>query len=151
MVALKTLKYLSNQKKKDAVALLQKDRNSAAIYLMGYALEFELKRKVSLTLGFNNGFPEYSVDFAHYSAQVGAFNAISSGIQLTQLKQIRNHNLNELLKYSGAQGRITASYYDHWLIVKDWNPEDRYKIRKYSRDKAQKIINSFSIILKQIV
>lgn len=151
MVQLTTLQYLSGQKQKDALALLQKGRHSAAVYLIGYALEFSFKRKVSLTLGFTNGFPESPADFGGYAAQVVAFNAISSGIQLNRLKEIKNHDLNQLLVYSGAQVRITASYYDEWLIIKDWNPEDRYKIRKYSKEKAKEFITSAKVILSQIV
>ena len=150
MVSPNTLKYLSNQKQKDAHVLLQKRRNNAAIYLMGYALEFALKRKVSMTLGFNQGFPEINSDFTQYSNQISVFNTISSGIQLTQLRQIKNHDLNQLLTYSGAEARIIASHYNDWLVVKDWNPENRYKIKRYTSVKTKSFITSVKKILMQI-
>lgn len=40
MITQATLKYLASQKQKDAIVLLRQGRNSASVYLMGYALEF---------------------------------------------------------------------------------------------------------------
>jgi|SRR5271156_1446865 len=151
MVLPKTLKYLSIQKQKDAHALLQKRRNNAAIYLMGYALELALKRKITQTLGFNQGFPEIKPDFDQYSIQIATFNTINSGIQLNRLKQIKSHGLSQLLTYSGAEVRIITHYYKEWLVVKDWNPENRYKIKRYSGVKAKNFIYSAKKILVEIV
>ena len=151
MINISTLKYLSIQRKKDAQSLLSNQRNSGAIYLMGYALEFALKRKVSLTLGFMNGFPEFKNDFNFYSSQISNFNTLKTGILLTDLKQIKNQDLDKLLNYSGLSTRITNSYYHEWLEVKDWNPEDRYKIKRYSKRKAKSFVRSANTILAQIV
>jgi hypothetical protein len=69
--------------------LLHKKRNAGAIYIIGYALELGLKRKVSQTLGFINGFPESIADFNSYADQITSFNAISTGVGLTQLREIK--------------------------------------------------------------
>ena len=150
MLPLKTLGYLTSQKTKDASILFRSGRYSGAVYLMGYALEFNLKRKISQTLGFTNGFPEDRNEPNSYGPQIIAFNAISTGLRLTKIKDIRNHDLNLLIKYSGAESRIVASYYSEWLTIKDWNPEDRYKIRKYRLSKARDFLQSAKIILAQI-
>ena len=151
MLSLTTLAYLSSQKKKDAAVLFRGGRYSGAIYLMGYALELSLKRKISQTLGFVTGFPEDKNELNSYGPQMTAWNAISTGVSLTKIKEIKNHDLNLLIKYSGAESRIVASYYSNRLGVKDWNPEDRYKIRRYSKKNAKDFMNSAKKILTQIV
>jgi len=65
---LDNLKYLSAQKVKDAQVLFRHGRNNGAIYLMGYALEFSLKRKIIQTFGFAQGFPEKRSELATLSS-----------------------------------------------------------------------------------
>ena len=126
MIALDTLKYLSGQKLRDARVLFHNNRNAGAVYLMGYVLELSFKRKVCQTIGFSHGFPESTADFHTYTNQIQRF-TINTGIGLTQLKQIKNHDLNMLLTFSGIESIILSSYNDDWRRVKDWNPENRYK------------------------
>jgi hypothetical protein len=150
MIALYTLKYLSAQKVKDAVVLLKSNRHAGSIYLIGYALEFSLKRKLSQTIGFNRGFPETGADFNTYATQIRIFTA-GTGVSLTQVRQIRNHDLNTLLTYSGVEALILGTYYEDWAVVQNWNPESRYDRRRISHDKSHELINSAKRILKQIV
>jgi hypothetical protein len=150
MVSLATLKYLATQKAKDAEILFRNRRNSGAIYLMGYALEFSLKRKISLTLGFDRGFPEAPSELNSYSSQIANFHSLSTGIQLTQMRQIRNHKLSELLTYSGAEGRIISSYYPQWILVKNWDPEKRYVRQRITLRKATAFIQATKQILREI-
>lgn len=89
MITQSTFKYLASQKQKDAFALFRQERYSAAVYLMGYALKFSLKRKISQTLGFSKGFPESANELSIYSRQISTFNSISTGVRLTQLRQIK--------------------------------------------------------------
>jgi len=79
MVSRVTLRYLSSQRLRDAKALFIKGRNGAAIYLMGYSLEYALKNRVIRTLGFTKGFPETSADFTLYTAQIAQFNSVNTG------------------------------------------------------------------------
>lgn len=151
MIALTTLKYLATQKSKDAEVLFQGNRFNGAVYMMGYALEFSLKRKLSITLGFNNGFPESNPEMRHYyNSQLAVFNSIGTGISLNQVSQIRNHKLVELLKFSGVEPRIVASYYHEWALVCNWNPEKRYIRQNWTAQKAMDFMNSARKILKQI-
>jgi hypothetical protein len=150
MVTSNDLAYLSSQKIRDSKVLLANNRNGAAVYLIGYALEFALKRKIINTLAFQYGFPETRADFNLYTAQITAFNAISTGVGITQLRQIRNHNLNDLLTFSGAETRIKNSYLLEWLIVETWNPEDRYVIRRFTLEKAKLFVKAAVTILQEI-
>jgi hypothetical protein len=151
MIAFTTLKYLATQKIKDAEALFVSNRLNGAVYMMGYALEFSLKRKLRITLGFNNGFPESNPEMQHYyTSQLAVFNSISTGLTLHQITQIRNHKLIELLKFSGAEARIVASYFNEWALVCTWDPEKRYVRQNWTSGKATDLMNSARIILRQI-
>ncbi|MCP9749519.1 hypothetical protein EGI32_11385 [Ferruginibacter sp. HRS2-29] len=145
-----TLAYLSSQKQKGSITLLKNNRNAASIYLMGYALEFSFKRKIVNTLAFNRGFPETKSDFTFYNPQIAAFNAISTGIAITQLRQIKNHNLSDLIIFSGAETRIKSSFLIEWLTVQSWNPENRYKIKRYTSDQTNEFIRSAKVIIREI-
>jgi hypothetical protein len=151
MIDLKALKYLASQKRKDAEILFRLRRNNGAIYMMGYALEFSFKRKVCQTLGFNNGFPESSAELSFYAPQIVQFNLISPAISLTQLRQIKNHDLNQLLIFSGAQTRIINFYLSEWLLVNNWSPENRYRIQRFTYDKTANFMKASRLILKEIV
>ena len=151
MIALTTLKYLATQKSKDAEVLFANNRFNGYVYMMGYSLEFSLKRKLSITLGFNNGFPESNPEMRnYYTSQLALFNSINTGITLNQITQIRNHKLIELLKFSGAEARIVASYYNEWTLICNWDPENRYVRVNWTSKKATDFMNSARIILRQI-
>jgi len=150
MVSLPALQYLSSQKVKDASILLRNGRNNGAIYLMGYALEFSLKRKISLTFGFHHGFPETPAELNTYTAQVNLWNAVQTSIRLTRVTQIRNHRLDDLLTFSGVGPRIAAQYFGDWQHVNAWNPEDRYIRRRVSPVRAAEFMRSARVILREI-
>lgn len=119
--------------------------------MMGYALELCLKRKLSMTLGFNSGFPETNPELKdYYTSQLAVFNSINTGITLNQITQIMNHKLVDLLKFSGAEARIVAFYYHEWVSVCSWNPEKRYVRQNWSCKKATGFMNSARMILKEI-
>ena len=152
MIAIQTLSYLATQKARDADVLMAGRRYNGAVYMMGYALELSLKRKLSHTLGFSHGFPETNGEMRHYYiSQLSAFNAIGTGITLYQIGQIRNHKLNDLLKFTGAEARVVASYYPEWVLVSQWNPEKRYTRQHWTENKAIHFMAAARIILRQIV
>ncbi|MDI3319038.1 hypothetical protein [Pinibacter soli] len=150
MIGLHTLKYLATEKLKDAETLMQNQRYNGAVYMMGYALEFSFKRKLSKTLCFSNGFPETSAEMQQYASQLAAFNVLRTGITLSQIRQIRNHKLVDLIKFSGAEARIVRFCYAEWLLVCCWNPERRYQRQHWTAKKAQEFMTAAGIILKQI-
>ena len=150
MILLSTLQYLTSQKIKDAGILFQKRRNNGSIYLMGYALEFTLKRKISVTFGFTNGFPETGAELNSYSSQINLFHSLNTGIQLNRIVQLRHHRLNELLTYSGERARILALFYPEWQTVSAWNPEDRYVRQRITRRRTVEFMHSARLILREI-
>ena len=150
MVPLNTLKYLAAQKVKDAGVLLRNGRNNGASYMMGYALEFSLKRKISSNIGFIRGFPETGQELNAYSAEVSHFHALNTGIHLHKIGQLRHHKLDELLHFSGVKARIVAKFYRQWLIVSKWNPESRYVRQRITREKAREFMAAAKKILKEI-
>jgi hypothetical protein len=136
--------------RRDSRVLFRGRRYSGAVYLMGYCLEFSLKRKIAQTLAFTYGFPETPIEFNTYASQISHFNTISTGLRLGNIKQIKHHKLYELIVFSGAQSRIFASYLNQWNIVQQWRPEDRYKIKRYTREKAKQFMKAAIDILMQI-
>jgi hypothetical protein len=150
MIGLRNLSHLNTQRQKDARILFKGNRYAATVYLMGYALEYALKRRICLHLGFSSGFPEFNNEFTRYNAQLVFYNSIRPGAPLNQLRQIKNHNLDDLLSFSGLQQKIHENYKKDWLEVCDWNPEDRYKIRRYSRAKCRRFIRAACVILNQL-
>ncbi len=150
MVQLKDLKFLASQKQKDAETLLRNGRNAGAIYMMGYALELSLKRKISLTLGFANGFPENKIELKLYSIQLKAFNNLNTNNQLTHISQIRHHKLQDLLVFSGVLYRINVHFLAEWQIVNNWNPECRYIRQRISRQKAETFVRAAKCLLREI-
>ena len=150
MIPLTTLQYLRSQRVKDADTLFRHGRNNGALYLMGYALEFSLKRKISLTFGFARGFPETSIELSTYTSQVNRFHALQTGVQLNKIGQLRHHRLNDLLTYSGERPRIMALYHPEWLAVSQWNPENRYIRQRVTQARAAEFMRSAKLILKEI-
>jgi hypothetical protein len=129
--------------------LYKHNRNSGAIYLMGYALELSLKRKLSQAFGFTRGFPETGAEFNSYGPQITALHALGIGIR--RVNDIRIHNLNTLLNYSGFQLRITTTLYSEWLIVSTWTPESRYLRRRVTKQQAFDFLHAARLILQIIV
>ncbi len=93
-------------------AKLLRTRNSydAAVYLCGYAVEIALKARICRTLNWTTGFPETASEF--------------------RLKgNLKTHDLEALLEYTGMQDRIRLAYFGSWSIVNRWSPEQRYNPR----------------------
>lgn len=150
MIELATLKYLVTKTRKDANILLKHDRKSGAIYLMGYALELQFKRKVSLNLQFLRGFPESKLELDSYLRVLSVSNSISTGIMPTAINQIRTHDLKSLIIYSGAEVRIRTNFLLDWLTVKNWTPEDRYIKRRCRQAETIAFFQAANRIIKQI-
>jgi hypothetical protein len=149
MVSLTDLTFLVSQKVKDAEVLLRNKRNAGAIYMIGYALELSLKRKISQTLGFHNGFPENKMEFRLYAVQLRAFNGLSHTPGLTQIGQIRHHKLPDLLVYSGLQYRVTSTFLTEWQTVSGWNPEQRYVRQRITNKRAATFVSAAKQLLKE--
>ena len=116
---------------------------------MGYALEYTLKKKICATLMFSGGFPEKKHELLAYIAALNANPAIiTNPITFTDIKEIKNHNLNKLLIYSGAEPRIKLNYLTEWSHVALWNPENRYERQRISKVKATQFMASTKALMK---
>jgi hypothetical protein len=136
MITIATLEYLISAKIKDAEVLLRANRHAGAIYLMGYALELSLKRRVCITLGFVDGFPETRAEMARYITLLGATSNFPFAVP-RDIALIRHHDLGALLSYSGIASRIATSFSPEWALVSNWNPELRYHRQRTGHDKAK--------------
>jgi HEPN domain-containing protein len=150
MIPVATFQHLITQKTKDAQTLLSNNRNSSAVYVMGYAVEFALKRKICSTLNFFNGFPETRAELAYY---ISHWNSVGtpSPIPANQLKEIKNHDLEKLLTYSGAALTIKATLLDEWEAIVNWDPENRYVIQRVSKENAERFIKSAKKIIRELL
>jgi hypothetical protein len=149
MISKKTLKELIDQKLKDADVLVANRRYATAIYIAGYALELALKLKICKIFKFAQGFPENKIEFDVYQNSVKSQLLLADTI--TQIKDIRNHDLNKLLFYSGVEYKIKLHYLNDWNLVVGWNPEMRYKVQKVLKSEATNNVNAVRTIIKNIL
>lgn len=151
MVTLNNLRYLSNHYLKDSEVLFLNNRFNGSIYLLGYAIELMLKWKISTTLGFDLGFPENERELEkYYSIQLKAFNSIQTGITLREIKQIKNHKLSELIKFSGIESTIIKQYNKEWTLICEWDPTKRYKRQHWTFKNTENFIKCSKRILSLI-
>lgn len=117
---------------------------------MGYAVEFALKRKICNTLGFFAGFPENKTELSYYISHWNSMGT-PTPIPANQLKEIKNHNLEKLLTYSGVALTVKAILLNEWEAIIDWNPENRYVIQRVSKEKAERFIKSAKKIIRELL
>jgi HEPN domain-containing protein len=149
MIAKKTLRELVDQKLKDADVLIKNRRYAAAIYLAGYALEIALKFKICKIFKFVQGFPEDKIEFSIYQNRAKSQRLLAGAI--TQVKEIRTHDLNKLLFFSGKEYNIKLNYLNEWESAVSWNPEMRYKLQVYLKKDALGMVNAIKTIIQNIL
>lgn len=149
MISKKVLRELVDQKLMDANVLIASRRYSSAIYMAGYALELALKLKVCKIFKFAQGFPENKVEFTFYQNSAKSQPLLTGTI--TQIKDIRNHDLNKLLFYSGVEYQIKLNYLNEWNIVVGWDPEMRYKIQKVLKKEAVDNMKAVKTLVRNIL
>jgi len=131
MVPRTDLKRIARGRLKDANVLRQAGRDDGAIYLCGYAVEIALKARICYTLKWP-GFPSTRKEFEGYQS-------------------FRTHDLDILLRLSGAESKIKTHYFAEWSIVATWDPEVRYRsIGSASPQDAADMIKSTETILRAL-
>jgi hypothetical protein len=149
MIDKKILRTLIGQKLKDADVLLANKRYSSAVYLSGYALEIALKLKICKLFTFINGFPENKAEFTYYQNSVKSQPLLAGAI--TQIREIKHHELGKLLFYSGAEYNIKLTLLREWNLVVNWTPEMRYRITKILKKDATENIVAIKLIIQSIL
>jgi hypothetical protein len=122
MLAKPAMKTLINRYVADAVVLMKNRRYASAIYLTGYTIELALKLKICHLLKFRHGYPETVGEFNTYRA--GTTGLLSTTI--TDIRDMRIHDLNKLLNYSGESIAIKTHHVADWTIVSTWSAQQRY-------------------------
>ena len=149
MISKKILRELVDQKLKDADVLIANRRYASAIYIAGYSLELALKLKVCKIFNFVQGFPENKAEFIFYQNSVKSQPLLAGTI--TQIKDIRNHDLNKLLFYSGVEYQIRLNFLNEWNLVVGWDPEMRYKSQKVLKREAISNIKAIKTLVQNIL
>lgn len=111
-----------------AVILRDNQKYDVSVYLCGYAVEIALKDRICRTLCWA-GFPD-------------------TGGESQGLNNFKVHNLEILLRLSGAEHRIKPAMNADWSIATKWNPEQRYSPRgtKSAKDADDMIAATESIM-----
>lgn len=149
MIDKKILRILITQKLKDADVLIASNRYSSAVYLAGYALEISLKLKICKIFKFVKGFPENKSEFTYYQNSVKSQPLLAGAI--TQIRDIKHHELNKLLFYSGAEYNVKLTFLREWNLVVTWSPEMRYRINKILKKEATENIIAIKSIIQSIL
>ena len=106
MISKVELRRIATERLADAKLLLAANRYEGASYLSGYVVEIGLKLRICKTLKWQ-GFPETQSEF----------NGVTS---------LKTHNLVVLLRFSGVEDVVKATYLTEWSTMKLWKPELRY-------------------------
>lgn len=152
MIEANRLQFLINQKMADSRALFRAGRYATAIYIMGYAIEIALKKRICYTCEFPRGFPENEGELRSYTQVLQSFvpDSAYADIRFSSIRDIRNHDLLKLLKYSGREYYINLHYLQEWTIVNQWHPAMRYMRKLTIQQAGASFLKSARIIIHQL-
>ena len=107
---------LMDLRMEEARHLLAQGNWDGAYYLAGYAVEFALKVRIISELMKSNSFPAKGIVDSFYK-----------------------HDLAALRRLAGLDVEMDsdAAVSPHWDIVKDWNEQSRYEIRKSDKEATE--------------
>ena len=122
------LKGVAGAKLKDAQHLYNGRRYDSASYLCGYAVEAALKYRICRT----HGWSEY-----YYKDPYRSF---------------ATHDLQVLLRLSGAELKVQSRFHAEWSEVTKWTVEWRYDpVGTATESTARQIIVAARILLKVLI
>lgn len=147
MISRHTLKEIALAKLNDSKILLNANKLDSSIYLIGYSVECALKSKICKILQLDDGFPETKQEFQLYISN----NNNDLGNEIKYLKQIKNHNLQELLYYSGQEFIVKAELLEEWTDVLFWSPELRYRLNIGDKNFNERIVESVEKLITLIL
>ena len=107
MIAISDLDGTAREYLRAAKLLRTRRSYDASVYLCGYAIGIALKARICRTLHWTTGFSETSTEFKLKS-------------------NLKTHDLEALLEFTGIQDKIKLRYFADWAIVNKWKPEQRY-------------------------
>jgi HEPN domain-containing protein len=122
------LKGVARAKLKDAQLLYNARRYDSATYLCGYAVEAALKHRICRT----HGWSEYYFKDAYRS--------------------FATHDLQVLLRLSGAELKVQSRFHAEWSEVTRWTVEQRYDpVGTAQEGTARQMIAAARILLKVLI
>ena len=131
MIPARDLRQIARARLRDAEALRDAGRYDGSVYLCGYSVEIALKARICHTLKWQ-GFPETRKEFDGYQS-------------------FRTHNLDVLLRLSGAEVRLKTLYLPEWSIVGTWDPSTRYRVTGTATiQDATDMLNAAKAILRAL-
>lgn len=134
-------------KKLDASKLLfESAKYDTSLYLIGNSIELALKYKICKIFQFEEGFPETKNEFEMYISMSDS----TLGKEIANIKEIRNHNLQKLLFYSGQDYIVKLELLEEWTNISYWSPGLRYKLNLGDKEFNETIIISVEKILNLI-
>jgi len=146
MITKNILKKLMEEKLKDAEILINKNRYGTGFYIGGYVIELFLKLQICKVFKFWKGYPEDDNELKFYKnnsrINTHPFNAIK------KVKDLKIHNLNDLLYYSGIEYKIKSILLSEWNLIENWSPNIRYKIIALNKDEALNKIKAIKLLIK---
>jgi len=140
------LKEIAFKKLDTSKLLCESAKYDASLYLIGYSIELALKYKICKIFQFEEGFPETKNEFEMYISMSDS----TLGKEITNIKEIRNHNLQKLLFYSGQDYIVKLELLEEWTNISYWSPELRYKLNLGDKEFNETIIISVEKILNLI-
>ena len=147
MIARQDLKEIAEKKLECSKVLFKSKKYDNSLYLVGYSIEIALKFKICKILNLNNGFPETKMEFDNYISKSDN----DLGKEIKHLKDIRNHDLQKLLYYSGQEYSVKLKLLDDWELFSYWNPELRYKLNFGIKSFNEKTLGSAEKLLTLIL
>jgi hypothetical protein len=148
VISKQALRALAFIREKDAKALFEKRRYSASIYMAGYAVEVALKHEICKMYFFIKGFPETKGEFQSYFPQRGKKYLLKT---IESISEIRHHDLQLLLSYSGLEFKIKSTRQWEWELISRWKPEMRYLVTPVRKSEAEVKLTAISAIIKEIL
>ncbi len=131
MISVKELQNLCRDRIREAEALTKAKLYDGAYYLCGYAIEVGLKKRISRTLRWKDGYPKTDGEFKN-------------------LTSFKTHDLDVLLHLSGIEDKIKRKCFSEWSIVTAWKPEIRYVSRTKTAEMAKGMLAAVQKLLKHI-
>lgn len=146
MISKDKLKQIAFNKIEASKTLFEAEKFDNSVYLIGYAIELSLKFKICNIFKLDEGFPETKAEFENYILK----SDIELGSEINNLKEIKNHNLQKILFYSGEEYKIKTELIDEWATISIWKPEMRYDLDFIDKIENSKILISAEKILNSI-
>jgi hypothetical protein len=108
-----------------------------------------LKLKICKIFRFAKGFPENKAEFTYYQNSVKSQPLLAGAI--TQIRDIKHHELNKLLFYSGAEYTVKLTLLREWNLAVTWTPEMRYSTDRILKRNAIENIAAIKTIIQSIL